>query len=401
VTDNAGAVLWSANLDPYGNPFSSVGTAQTNYGFTGEYGLPGGLLHLRARNYHPGLGVFASQDTFEGSRDRAMSLNWYSWVEGNTPNFTDPSGYCLQPTICEALWRSGASYRQILISDCIEIAGCSTYPGWVPSSRSWSPSGYTDYCQNPRTLHPFGIATVPELSAWWSSLSNTEKEIEHALLATNTEVCRGAAQFRHLPEHTFDFVTGWLTSKKILIDGYAGIFGVRPALIAGILASEMLFDYDSNDQLSDAVLVYSPNGGWGYANPHADTRSIANQYVQGIADSLAYSDLASSMSSSIVGRDVPTAAFLTTADGAIISVAVIARFLSDNFFGTSPNSLGVLHRPTPHQMGIIWTAYRAGVAELTPGGLAYETVREFRTAQGSCNTTLSLPVMRYVDTNFA
>jgi RHS repeat-associated protein len=66
VTDNAGAVLWATQYEPYGTGFGTVGTAQTNYGFTGEYGLPGGLLHLRARNYHPALGVFTALDPFEG-----------------------------------------------------------------------------------------------------------------------------------------------------------------------------------------------------------------------------------------------------------------------------------------------------------------------------------------------
>jgi RHS repeat-associated protein len=92
VVDTNANVLWSANLDGYGNPFSTVGTAQTNYGFTGEYGLPGGLVHLRARNYQPGLGVFASLDPFEGMMDRAMSINGYGWVEGNVVNAVDPTG---------------------------------------------------------------------------------------------------------------------------------------------------------------------------------------------------------------------------------------------------------------------------------------------------------------------
>jgi RHS repeat-associated protein len=92
VVDTNANVLWSANLDGYGNPFSTVGTTQTNYGFTGEYGLPGGLVHLRSRNYHPALGVFASLDPFEGMAGRPMSLNGYGWVEGNTPNAVDPSG---------------------------------------------------------------------------------------------------------------------------------------------------------------------------------------------------------------------------------------------------------------------------------------------------------------------
>jgi RHS repeat-associated protein len=50
------------------------------------------ILHLRARNYSPTLGVFTSLDPFEGTRSRPMSLNGYSYVEGNVPNWTDPSG---------------------------------------------------------------------------------------------------------------------------------------------------------------------------------------------------------------------------------------------------------------------------------------------------------------------
>ncbi len=50
------------------------------------------MLYLRARYYAPEMGVFASLDPFEGIHDRPMSLNGYSWVEGNTPNRVDPNG---------------------------------------------------------------------------------------------------------------------------------------------------------------------------------------------------------------------------------------------------------------------------------------------------------------------
>jgi RHS repeat-associated protein len=92
VVDNAATILDSRNYDPYGNPFSVVGTTQTGYGFTGELLDGGGLLDLRARNYQPGLGVFASLDPFEGLEDEPMSLNGYSYVHGNPVNWTDPSG---------------------------------------------------------------------------------------------------------------------------------------------------------------------------------------------------------------------------------------------------------------------------------------------------------------------
>ncbi|MBN8595223.1 MAG: RHS repeat-associated core domain-containing protein [Anaerolineae bacterium] len=85
-------LLWLTSYDPFGTGFGVLGTAQSPHAFTGEPTLPGGLLHLRARNYHPALGIFTALDPFEGSRDRTMSLNRYSWVEGNTINMVDPSG---------------------------------------------------------------------------------------------------------------------------------------------------------------------------------------------------------------------------------------------------------------------------------------------------------------------
>ncbi len=49
------------------------------------------LLYLRARYYHPAQGVFTTRDPFGGAGDRSMSLNGYSWIEGNVPNSMSPS----------------------------------------------------------------------------------------------------------------------------------------------------------------------------------------------------------------------------------------------------------------------------------------------------------------------
>lgn len=87
VADDAVTTLESRSYAPYGEPFGVTGTNQTPYGFTGEYTDPTtGLVHLRARDYAPGLGTFTALDPFEGTAGRPMSLNGYSWVEGNTPN---------------------------------------------------------------------------------------------------------------------------------------------------------------------------------------------------------------------------------------------------------------------------------------------------------------------------
>jgi RHS repeat-associated protein len=100
VVDNSVGVQESRLYGPYGEPFGSTGTSQTSYGFTGEPTDANGLLYLRARYYNPTIGTFMSLDPFEGMQDRPMSLNGYSWVEGNVPNMVDPSGLQAEATIC-------------------------------------------------------------------------------------------------------------------------------------------------------------------------------------------------------------------------------------------------------------------------------------------------------------
>lgn len=67
-------------------------------GYTGEWHSPDGILFLRARVYHPGLRRFLQRDSFRGYPQRPMSLNRYSYVEGNPFTYADPSGRCKQPS---------------------------------------------------------------------------------------------------------------------------------------------------------------------------------------------------------------------------------------------------------------------------------------------------------------
>ena len=62
------------------------------FGFTGEETDQNGLINLRARYYNPVVGQFFSRDPLEGNASKPMSLNRYSYVSGNVPNRTDPSG---------------------------------------------------------------------------------------------------------------------------------------------------------------------------------------------------------------------------------------------------------------------------------------------------------------------
>ena len=89
IIDNTLSVDTVQSYDPIGNPMGSYGPG---FGFTGEQTDHTGQLYLRARYYDPGIGTFTALDPFEGMMDRPMSLNGYSWVEGNPINWSDKTG---------------------------------------------------------------------------------------------------------------------------------------------------------------------------------------------------------------------------------------------------------------------------------------------------------------------
>ena len=85
-------VVASGDYEPFGEKEDVQGTFGLPFGFTGEQTDGNGQVYLRARYYTPSIGVFPSLDPFEGVMNRPMSLNGYSWVEGNPIMNVDPSG---------------------------------------------------------------------------------------------------------------------------------------------------------------------------------------------------------------------------------------------------------------------------------------------------------------------
>jgi len=93
LTDASGQVTRANAYEPYGNLAQTAGSAQTSYGFTGEWTDPSGMVYLRARYYSSGDGRFLTRDTWMGDYNRPLSLNRWGYVEGNPVNLTDPSGF--------------------------------------------------------------------------------------------------------------------------------------------------------------------------------------------------------------------------------------------------------------------------------------------------------------------
>ncbi|MFZ4816789.1 MAG: RHS repeat-associated core domain-containing protein [Phototrophicaceae bacterium] len=86
-----GSPTETTTYTPFGQP-EGTRLSGTDFGFTGEHTDETELLYLRARYYAPNAGVFTALDPFEGLHCTPMSLNGYSWVEGDPINRIDPTG---------------------------------------------------------------------------------------------------------------------------------------------------------------------------------------------------------------------------------------------------------------------------------------------------------------------
>jgi hypothetical protein len=244
------------------------------------------------------------------------------------------------------------------------------------------------------------------LTRWWASLSPVERDIEYALTNTNTTQCRANAPFDHIEDHTFDYVASWIGRNQSDIREVADDLKVSPALVAGIIASEMLFDYSTRDRLSDISgrmgIGISVAGGYGFSNAHLSTRELAYQYVhtQNLADPSFV------INSYMIGNNHNAILWLTGDYGAIVTTAVIARWLVDPYTNNINQQYNAPMSLTPQAMAIIFTAYRAGIGGWSPDAdvYAFSSVEEFRNRISEpglpCNAQLALPLMRYTQSLF-
>jgi RHS repeat-associated protein len=94
-TDGSGSVIATADWDIWGNLRASSGAGEV-FGWTGELRDPAtNLVYLRARDYSPGTGRFASRDTASPNGPGRQGYNPYAWPQINPATFTDPTGHGL------------------------------------------------------------------------------------------------------------------------------------------------------------------------------------------------------------------------------------------------------------------------------------------------------------------
>ena len=94
TTNQNGDVVWSADYEPFGQPFNEVaedGQNKRKYNDK-ELDADTGLYYYGARYYDADIGRFTTADIVPGSPTDPQSLNRYVYVKNNPMKFIDPSG---------------------------------------------------------------------------------------------------------------------------------------------------------------------------------------------------------------------------------------------------------------------------------------------------------------------
>ncbi|MDH5641050.1 MAG: RHS repeat-associated core domain-containing protein, partial [Nitrospira sp.] len=87
--DGTGSLVTQYTYEPFGYTTESGSASTNSYKYTGREDDGSGLLHYRARYYHPRLQRFISEDPigFDGG-----SFNLYNYVDNNPIRWVDPLG---------------------------------------------------------------------------------------------------------------------------------------------------------------------------------------------------------------------------------------------------------------------------------------------------------------------
>jgi RHS repeat-associated protein len=90
ITNAAGTTTARYTFDPYGNPAAGSSTADSRFGFAGQYtDRASGLIYMRARWYDPATAQFITADPIGLD---SGETNLYRYAGGDPANLVDPSG---------------------------------------------------------------------------------------------------------------------------------------------------------------------------------------------------------------------------------------------------------------------------------------------------------------------
>jgi len=143
LAGSTGSATLARTYEPYGEVLSSMGSASTAFGYTGEQTDASGLVYLRARYYSPYLNQFIQRDPIVSDPYRALGWNRYAYSWDNPINFTDPSGHVPYNRYAAAdyarRWALGVNpqYGEFGDSDCTNFVSQALKAGGFPEDDRW------------------------------------------------------------------------------------------------------------------------------------------------------------------------------------------------------------------------------------------------------------------------
>ena len=96
ITNASGTVTDTFEYDTYGKLTAHSGSNNTQFLYNGRDGVlteDNGLIYMRARYYSPTLRRFVNADKLHGDISNALTLNRYSFCNGDPANGIDPTGF--------------------------------------------------------------------------------------------------------------------------------------------------------------------------------------------------------------------------------------------------------------------------------------------------------------------
>lgn len=143
-----GAAVGSQSFTVFGEPLAGNGV----FGFAGEQQDPTGLLHLRARQYNPGLGRFTAMDPVQPGSAGTPGWNLYGYAGSNPTTWMDPSGrvaisdYALQLTVRAQVFAMNNPVALWIAANpltlCVAGAGVGAPAYYYAGDRRWSDAGF-------------------------------------------------------------------------------------------------------------------------------------------------------------------------------------------------------------------------------------------------------------------
>jgi len=182
-------MLSAQAYSPYGEPMFT--DMPTEFGFTGEQTDPlNDLVYLRARYLNPKLGIFSSQDTYEGNIN-SPEFNIYNYVGGNPINRNDPTGHCFNNPNSTLNQQSECSAHFTAYRNQFDTTK-GVYNEFVEQENIWGQLSYDEFMtrwSNPATQLPV-VGTPPSPYDYVSSsdpaLTPNELEANSAILREAT-----------------------------------------------------------------------------------------------------------------------------------------------------------------------------------------------------------------------